>query len=145
MGLKRKGSSLSEPLLTSSSVIQPVDDDNDLQKSSFEKRSAHLISRGTRNFLFLVILVFTACLTCWYCSVYESVYDYKSWLTLSGCVVAFMALLAEYPSANVFLVLTSYFLFFNLISAEDALKGLSSPGIIAVGALQPIATVVAKR
>ena len=52
--------------------------------------------------------------------------------------------MAEYPSANVFLVLTAYFLLFNLISCNDALKGLSSPGLMAVGALQPIAKLLKK-
>ena len=143
MDSKTRSISLSEPLLTNSSTLQP-DGEDSTQKSSFEKTNPHLISRSTRNFIFLAITIFATCFICWLRSVYDSVYDHKSWLTLSGCIVAFLALMAEYPSANVFLVLTSYFLLFNLISSEDALKGLSSPGMMAVGALQPIAKLLKK-
>jgi di/tricarboxylate transporter len=137
-------STLSEPLLSSDSEKEEtsVPVQTGLRKGTFVKEAGLVVGFTTKTFLLISTIVASACGFCWFCSIYDSVYTYKSWLTLWGSIVALVALILEFETSAVFLVLTSFFLLFNLISAKDSLKGLASPGLMAVAVMQPVANIL---
>ena len=136
-------STLSEPLLSQNADLAKKEETSvPVRGSNFAKEKGLVVNYTANFFLLLSTILGIACLICWLCSIYDNVYNYQSWLVLWGSMVALIALVLEFETSNVFLVLNSFFLVFNLISAKDSLKGFASPGLMAVAVIQPIANIL---
>ena len=68
-----------------------------------------------------------------------SQFTWKSWITIELTLVALVLLLHNHPPEWVMLGVTAVLLLLNIITPADAIKGMGSSSILAIGVLFPVA------